>query len=196
MNLPPLLFPYDARWEQMIPDEAACTRLWNKRGMLSHIRDHSRAVADVATSIARRAIALGPAFASPALEDMARAAALLHDIAKTYCIQHGGAHAQLGAAWTREDTGNPALAQAVLFHVAWPWEDGDLAPARDPLRLPLIVSYADKRVRHAAIVSLEERFDDLLNRYGDTEEHRASIQHNFDQARQLEHSMTILLGSL
>ena len=29
-----------------------------------------------------------------------------------------------------------------------------------------VVNYADKRVRHDQIVSLEERFQDLKNRYG------------------------------
>ena len=33
------------------------------------------------------------------------AAGLLHDLAKTYCIRHGGSHAQLGAAWVLEATG-------------------------------------------------------------------------------------------
>lgn len=195
MNLPPLFFPHNTHWEQpaLVPDEKACALLWNKHGMLPHIRDHSRAVAEVATDIARRATALG--LLNAAAVNMVRAAALLHDIAKTYCIHYGGAHAQLGAAWVREDTGNPVLAQAVLFHVSWPWESGKLAPLQDPLRLPLIISYADKRVRHAAIVTLDERFDDLLNRYGHTDEHRASILRNLDHARQLEHALERTLST-
>jgi hypothetical protein len=34
------------------------------------------------------------------------------------------------------------------------------------MRLPIIVAYADKRVRHAEVVTIKERFDDLLVRYG------------------------------
>ena len=46
----------------------------------------------------------------------------------------------------------------------------------DPLRVTEeeIVNYADKRVRHNRIVSLEERFCDLMDRYGKNE--RASEQ--------------------
>lgn len=181
------------------PDDAACVRLWDKYGMLPHIRDHCRTVAAVAGEIARRARAAfgaGGADAGPVGEAAVRAAALLHDIAKTYTIRHGGGHAQLGAAWVRDETGHAGLAQAVLFHVSWPWKTGPLAPEADPLRLPLIISYADKRVRHDRVVSLEERFADLLVRYGDTEEHRASLRRNREQARILERALFARVGEL
>ena len=157
--------------------------------MLPNIRAHSRAVADVAMSLARRAEDMGIAPEGTS-EKTARAAAMLHDIAKTWTILHGGAHDQLGAAIVREETGNPLLAQAVLFHVYWPWEKGPLAPERAPLRLALLVAYADKRVRHDRLVSLEERFDDLMIRYGDSEEHRASIRLN--RERSLLHEAALL----
>lgn len=191
MKLPPLVFPPDPCLPP-VPDEAACVRLWDKYGMLSNIRAHSRAVARVALDVAERAVALGHAVDLPALE----AASLLHDVAKTYTILHGGAHAQLGAAWVREETGRPDLAQAVLFHVSWPWTGGPLAPETDPLRLPLLVSYADKRARHDEVVGLEERFEDLLERYGDTEEHRALILANREQAVAYERALTALVGSV
>lgn len=189
MSLPALVFAPESPLPP-VPGEAACVRLWDRYGMLSNIRAHSRAVADVALEVAKRAVALGHTVDLSAL----RAAALLHDVAKTYTILHGGAHAQLGAAWVLEETGRPDLAQAVLFHVTWPWVHGPLALEADPLRLPLLVSYADKRVRHAEVVSLEERFEDLLNRYGDTEEHRASIMANRDQALIYERALGALMG--
>ena len=191
MNLPALVFAPDSPLPP-VPDEAACAGLWDRYGMLPNIRAHSRAVAEVALGVAQRAAALGHAVDMPAL----RAAALLHDLAKTYTILHGGAHAQLGAAWVREETGRPDLAQAVLFHVSWPWAHGPLALDADPLRLPLLVSYADKRVRHDEVVSLEERFDDLLNRYGDTEERRASIRANREQAFIYERALAALVGHI
>ena len=39
--------------------------------------------------------------------------------------------------------------------------------------------YADKRARHDQFVTLEERFEDLLVRYGDTEEHRQGIRQSY-----------------
>ena len=116
-----------------VPDRDECEALWEKYAMLPNIRAHSRAVADVAMSLARRAEDMGIAPEGTS-EKTARAAAMLHDIAKTWTILHGGAHDQLGAAIVREETGNPLLAQAVLFHVYWPWEKGPLAPERAPLR--------------------------------------------------------------
>lgn len=175
-----------------VPDEDACLGLWDKYGMLPNIREHSRTVARVALDVAERAGALGFAVDRDAL----RAAALLHDLAKTYTILHGGGHAQLGAAWVRDETGRPDLAQAVLFHVSWPWSEGPLALEADPLRLPLLVSYADKRARHDEVVGLEERFTDLLDRYGDTEAHRASILANREQAVAYERALTALVGPL
>ena len=172
-----------------VPGRGECEALWEKYAMLANIRDYSRAVADVAMSLARRAEDMGVA-PGGTTERTAQAAAMLHDIAKTWTILHGGAHDQLGAAIVRAETGNPLLAQAVLFHVHWPWEEGPLAPEREPLRLALLVAYADKRVRHDRLVSLEERFDDLMDRYGDSEEHRASIRLN--RERSLRHEAMLL----
>ena len=41
-----------------------------------------------------------------------------------------------------------------------------------------IINYADKRVMHDRIVSLEERVKDLIQRYGTTEEIRKRIRQN------------------
>lgn len=50
-----------------------------------------------------------------------------------------------------------------------------------------IVFYADKRVRHDAIVSLEERLEYILDRYGGEEEWvHDRIRANFDKCAQLE----------
>ena len=188
--LPSLVFSPDPAW--FVPDEAGCAALWDKYGMPPHIRAHCRTVAQVATRIAERALDRGLSVDMPLL----RAAALLHDLAKPYSIRHGGGHAQLGAAWVRDETGNPALAQAVLFHVHWPWDEGPLAPEVCPVRLPLIVSYADKRARHDEVVSLEERFADLLERYGKTEVQRELIRKSCNQALRHEAALTALLGTL
>ena len=112
--LPSLEFPADPSW--VVP-ERQCSRLWDKYDMMPHIREHCRAVAGVAVEIVRRAEERGAVpEGRPLTVPLARAAGLLHDIAKSYTIRHGGSHAQLGAAWVREETGNPLLAQAVLFH--------------------------------------------------------------------------------
>ena len=115
-------------------------------------------------------------------DDTASAAALLHDLAKTYTIRHGGNHTQLGAAWVVQETGSPLIAQGVLFHAFWPWElDIEAWP------LPLLVQYADKLVRHDQVVDLKARFTDLMERYGKTERARESIAQMEADAMAIEH---------
>lgn len=194
--LPSLEFPADPAWP--VPDDSQCSRLWDRYGVMPHIREHCRTVASVAVEIVRRAEVRGiiPE-GRPLNEPLARAAGLLHDLAKSYTIRYGGSHAQLGAAWVREETGNPVLAQAVLFHVEWPWSgEGNMDDVSDPLRLPVIVAYADKRVRHAEVVSIRERFDDLLVRYGVSAEKREVIARNYAHAQAVEQAIFDRVGVL
>ncbi len=155
--------------------------------MLPNIRRHSLLVAHIATALARKAEALG----LPVRAAQVRASALLHDIAKTYCVRYGGSHAQVGAAWTVAETGNYAVAQGVMLHVWWPWS---LPQGTDICALPFFVMYADKRVRHDACVTLEERYDDLLQRYGRTEEAREGIRAAYRQGKTIEDALAVLLG--
>ena len=192
--LPSLSFPVSPAW--YVPDEAQCVRLWDKYGMMPHIREHCRAVASVALDIVRKAGERGLLPEGRGLEGpCVQAAGLLHDIAKTYTIRHGGSHAQLGAAWVRDETGNPALAQAVLWHVSWPWQSGPLDDAADPLRLPVIIAYADKRVRHTEFVTLEERFDDLMLRYGIDDERKARITGYLNRTKSVEKAFFNKIGA-
>ena len=80
------------------------------------------------------------------------------------------------------ETGQPLIAQGVLFHAFWPWE---LNLAAWPL--PLIVQYADKLVRHDQVVDLGARFADLQDRYGKNETSRANIARMEADARAIEH---------
>ena len=169
------------------PGDAACFALWDKYAMLPNIRRQSLLVAHIATTLARKAEALG----LPVRAAQVRASALLHDIAKTYCVRYGGSHAQVGAAWTVAETGNYAVAQGVMLHVWWPWS---LPQGTDICALPFFVMYADKRVRHDACVTLEERYDDLLQRYGRTEEAREGIRAAYRQGKTIEDALAVLLG--
>ena len=162
-----------------IPDETACRALWTRYAMFSHIERHSECVAGMAEALARRAVETG-ATRHPELVALSLAAGLLHDIAKSYTVQFGGSHAQIGASWVVDSTGNHKVAQAVYHHVEWRW------PLPEDLVHPVFfVIYADKRARHDEMVSLDERYEDLLVRYGKSEHSRAAIH------RGLEHSKTI-----
>lgn len=169
-----------------VPSVADCEALWNTYAMMDHIRNHSRQVAAVAVGLAERAVQRGLTVDVPAV----RASALLHDIAKSYTILHGGSHAQIGAAWVVAETQHQGIAQAVRFHVHWPWD----LPDDDAVFSPaFLVLYADKRIKHDQCVSLQERFEDLLCRYGSTEKARMGIGLSHQQGRNLER---VLSGQL
>ncbi|RRD71216.1 MULTISPECIES: HDIG domain-containing metalloprotein [unclassified Desulfovibrio] len=182
-QLPQLSLPCAAA---SVPDDDACFALWDKYDMLPNIRRHSLLVAHVAECLARRAADMGMNVRVPEV----RASALLHDIAKTYCVRYGGSHAQLGAAWTVAETGNHAVAQGVMMHVWWPWP---LPQGAGICSLPFFVIYADKRVRHDRCVSLEERYEDLLERYGCSESAREGIREAHRQGKMMESALAAQL---
>ncbi|MHC1700591.1 MAG: phosphohydrolase [Humidesulfovibrio sp.] len=170
------------RWS--VPGEAQCVAWWDRFEMPEHIRAHSRGVAQVACFVAeaghRRGLGVDV--------ETVFASALLHDLAKIYCIKHGGNHSQLGGAWAMALTGNPVLSQGVMHHVYWPFE---VDVAR--FFTPLAVLYADKRVSHDRIVHIEDRFGDLLDRYGKTPEIRERIHTTNRQAKGVEDAFSRLL---
>lgn len=164
--------PKTLTWEQLppppvgllckakAPSEDECLAIWNSVGMPDHIRMHSELVAAYALFLGKQLVSRGVKLDLPGLY----AAGLLHDIAKYFCLQNGGSHAQVGAAWVVQLTAEPLLAQGVLHHVYWPWQI-----CFNSWPLPLLIQYADKRVMHNSFVDLETRFDDLVKRYGHSE---------------------------
>jgi hypothetical protein len=190
-DVPLTLIPVETRGR--IPADDECRGWWSAYGMLDHIKDHSELVAGVATTLAELAAQQGlgnPDGLTPAdFVQSVRAAGLLHDLGKTYSIEHGGNHSQLGATWVMDLIRNPRIAQGVVHHVHWP---GPLDLHRH--FLPLAIIYADKRVKHDTIVGLEERFADLFDRYGHTERSREWITRSFNQGRELEHLLSTFLG--
>lgn len=181
--LPVLPFAYNDEWK--VPSMEECFRLWNKYQMMPHIKAHCLMVARVALTLARRFDLAG----HPIREDLVLASALLHDLAKSYTIYYGGDHARLGAGWVMQETQNPAVAQAVIAHVLWFFDEGELAIDANPCTLPILISYADKRVQHDRIVTLDERFADLIKRYG-TDQHKIDlININFEQSKKMENAL-------
>lgn len=145
--------------------------------MLDNIRAHSVMVARVAWYLAGRLNAGGAQLNS----DVVLAAALLHDIGKTACLRDGGNHAALGRTICQEH-GYHELADIVNEHVVL------------LLGVPIgqvgekeLVYYADKRVTHDQIVSLDERLDYILSTYGNGEAARhQAIRENFAVCCQIE----------
>ncbi|MDF1614006.1 HD domain-containing protein [Desulfurivibrio dismutans] len=160
----------------MIPDQAACLRLMDQYRMPPHIRAHSLLVARVAECLARALVARG----EPIRVELVVAGALLHDLAKVLCLDGDCSHAELGAELCREH-GYEELVPLVMEHVHL--RDGFTGRCGERE----IVFYADKRVNHDRLVSLEERRNDVIRRYAPRDKERqAQIWQNFDLCRRLE----------
>jgi uncharacterized protein len=108
------------------------------------------------------------------------AAALLHDIAKARSLETGENHSLLGGKILR-DLGLQLLAPIVEDHATL-----DEAMLLGPVDESLLVNYSDKRVKHDRIVTIRERFDDLMQRYAKTENHLKYLRDKFVLYQELE----------
>ena len=145
--------------------------------MLENIKAHSVVVAKVAQLIAR---GLRDARINISLEKTI-AGALLHDIGKTASLKSGKDHSEIGRQICLENH-LEEIADIVWEHVrlkAYHF-DGDYSEKE-------LVYYADKRVNHDKIVSLENRLDDILERYGKIREGVShAIRMNFEFCKKVE----------
>ncbi len=139
-----------------VPTEDQCYDIMKQFNMLDNIKRHSVRVMNVSMVLVENL--KDPAILQPSL---VRAAALLHDIAKTRAIEARELrHDLLGGRILRE-IGYDAIADIVESHVFFIGFKPDAN-----LEEREIVFYADKRVLHDAIVSVDQRVDDLVQRYG------------------------------
>jgi uncharacterized protein len=163
-----------------LPSRAECLELMDAHAMLPNIREHSFRVMQVACFLGEALTAAGFDLHLALVE----VGALLHDLGKTPCLGTLENHAELGAG-ILEGLGYPQVAQVVREHVHL---DSNIPDPR-PLREAELVNYADKRVLHDAVVTLEARFTDLKVRYGRTPEALARIQATEIRSRILEEKL-------
>ncbi len=117
----------------------------------------------------------------PSLDlQLLEAGGLLHDIAKPRSIATGEKHEEVGAAML-QGWGYPKVAGIVREHVTM-----DYGRAMGPLTESILVNYADKRVKHSEIVSIEDRFLDLIERYARSREHAALLEKKMELYSALE----------
>lgn len=161
----------------MIPTVAQCFELMDEYRMLANIKNHSLVVARVTEYLVRGLQRLGHELSL----EMGVAGALLHDIAKTQCLGSPANHAREGRKICIRH-GLDEIADIVGEHIRLA---GGVAPAGPSEKE--IVFYADKRVNHERIVSLDERLAYILERYGrDHQARRRAILENFEQCREVE----------
>ena len=164
----------------VIPDRAGCLAIIAESDMLPNILEHSLLVAAAAMVLARGHLSVG----FPLNLSLVEAGALLHDITKTRSIVTRERHDESGEEFLVE-LGYPEVGKIVGQHVHYRPDPADSRWITEGE----IVCYADKRVKHDQLVDLEERFRDLEERYGRTEEHKRLIRANFESIRLMEQKL-------
>jgi uncharacterized protein len=163
-----------------LPSLEECLSLIEAHGMLPNIREHSCLVREVAGFLGRALTAAGLELSLPLIET----SALLHDLGKTPCLGTTRNHAEWGAQ-ILIGLGYHEVAQIVREHVHLDVGFRDERPVREAE----VVNYADKRVLHDQVVTLEERFVDLQERYGRTPEARVRIRTTEVKSQALEQQL-------
>lgn len=161
----------------MIPSASECFKFMDLYDMPPHIRDHSVMVEKVASLLVSALDRIGVKLSA----ERVKAGALMHDIAKSVCLQTGELHSAKGKEICLQHH-LEEIADIVSEHVVLkdyqPW---------GPIGEKEIVYYADKRVNHDAVVSLEERLQYLLERYAKGEERVIlAIRKNFETCKEVE----------
>jgi uncharacterized protein len=165
-----------------IPSVEKCLSLMDDFAMFDNIRDHSIVVARVSDALLNGMEEKGT---RPPPRDLVLSGALLHDIAKTRCIKDHCDHSRVGKKICI-DLGYPEIAEIVLEHVILTEFPADRYKSGVFLAKE-IVHYADKRVLHDQVVSLDTRLDYILERYGNNDPFRHKlIKKNFQRCRELE----------
>ncbi len=168
-----------------IPNTAQCLEFFDRFEMLDNIRIHSLTVAQVAAGLVDGLTDAGRTEMVPADRDEVVAGALLHDIAKTRCILAGGRHAEEGREICRQ-LGYHEIGEIVAEHVVLSRFTPELY-RRGIFSARELVYYADKRVRHEQVVSLDDRLEYIIERYGNNEPARIEhIRQNFSTTQTLE----------
>jgi len=144
--------------------------------MLAHIVEHSVQVCRVALFLTDRLESRGIKLNY----NLVQASSLLHDITKTRSFKTGENHASTGNQLI-SDMGYTEVGHIIGQHVRLKHYPISPIPCEAD-----IVNYADKRVLHDKIVSLQERMEYILERYGTNQVHRQRIKDLWKKTVEME----------
>jgi uncharacterized protein len=159
--------------QKNIPSKEECFRLWDGYRMPDNIRRHTLQVTRIAVFVARKLKESGININLTLVER----GALLHDIDKILTLKNDR-HGEVAEKILLR-RGYPEIARIASHH--------RFKYIRDPTITweEKVVNYADKRVKHDQIVSLDERFTDLLIRYDVKVPDHEAIQMFFQLEKEL-----------
>ncbi len=158
-----------------------CEKLLREAGLPEKIREHCRAVSELAGKIADALNERGRALDAA----LCRRAGLLHDICRTEPDHDGRGGAYLEALGLCKE------AEITRAHMG-----GGLCPGADPEAVSEkeIVFLADKLVSGAGRVTLEKRFEAALERYGGDAEAGGAIAEKYAQALSVQNKVEAALN--
>ena len=160
----------------LIPSKKRCYQLINEMNMMGHIVAHSHQVCQVAMCLVDYLAKLN----GHLNRDLVQAASLLHDITKTRSFKTGENHASTGGQLL-VTLGYPEVGHAICQHVRL-----DAYFSSQNIIEAEIVNYADKRVLHDKVVSLQERMSYTWKRYGKTPKDKERLSWLRDKTEALE----------
>ena len=163
-------------YQMQIPSKDQCHRLIREMNMLDHIVDHSIQVWRIAMFMVDH-MEHGKTNLNRGL---IQAAALLHDITKTRSFKTKENHVETGAQFL-SDRGFHEVGAIIKQHVRLNVYSFSKSPTDAE-----IVNYADKRVLHDKIVSLNERMNYILENYGKDINNRHRIDWLWKKTEKLE----------
>ncbi len=162
-----------------IPSKNNCFQLMCQMQMFENIVTHSIQVCRVGMCLVDQLKLQGIQMDG----QLVQAAAMLHDITKTRSFETEENHALTGGQ-VLTDLGYPEVGDLVRQHVRL-----DDYSGQKNLTEAEIINYADKRVLHDRIVSLNERMSYIQERYGTRPEHKRRIQLLWEKTKVLEKQM-------
>jgi len=150
-----------------IPSIQECLSMMEETKLTPNMKKHSILVMKISSALAKKLIQKGEKINM----ELLRASALLHDLDKFLTLQNGAEHGYLSQRILNE-RGYPEVGLIVRKHrLETVYED----PAGLKTWEEKLVFYSDKRLNDYTIVSLPERYEYLLRRYGTTPERIDSI---------------------
>jgi molybdenum cofactor cytidylyltransferase len=168
----------ELRKDRTAPTVAEVVALFDAHEAPAPIRAHGEAVAEVALRFANALAGAGGAVD----RDVVRAAAMLHDIAKSLSLKGAPDHARAGARVAAE-LGYDAVADAIARHT-------DLArTAGAELDEAALVYLADKMVEDDRLVDLDARERATLSHHGAAHEAHEAILRRYADARDVARAL-------
>ena len=159
---------------------AECFNMLKENRVPLHIMEHSIMVARVGLTLALALKDSNPLYNGLDI-DLVRTACLLHDIKKMECIEHGCDHAEAGYNYLKSK-GLQEVASLVRQHYRLDPENKDFTRIKEVH----LLYYADNRVKHHEIVNIDERFEDLIVRYGRDDQTIQDLRTRHRETKELE----------